>query len=325
MLRRSTIACLGIVLAGTTDAAATTQAGYGVGRAATAAEVEAWNIDVRPDGHGLPPGRGSVADGQGIYDAKCAVCHGTFGESAQYIQLAGGVGTLKSSAPVRTVGSLLAHATTLYDYIYRAMPFNNSKSLTPNETYSLTAYVLNLNDILPADAVLDQNSLPAVKMPNRNGYTLFPGLMTPKGSSDVHNTACMKNCETTVAISSELPPRFVADVYGNLSDDFRGLATMNHVRPAPPAPPPDHSAVKLAEQSGCLGCHAVDHRVVGPAFRDVASKYKSSPGAATFLASKVKSGGKGTWGDIPMPPNSGVTDTSIKTLVQWVLAGATSP
>jgi len=324
MFRFSVILLLGFTVTASAVAAAPAPSSYGIGRAVTQAEVDAWNIDVRPDGQGLPRGHGSVSEGQMIYDAKCALCHGTFGESAQYIQLAGGVGTLQTSAPVRTVGSLLAHATTLYDYIYRAMPFNDSKSLTPNETYALTAYVLNLNDILPADAVLDQNTLPALKMPNRNGFTSQRGLMTPKGAPDVHNTACMSKCEATVAIASRLPTGFVEGVYGDLSDNFRGLALMNHVRPTPPPAAPDKSLAKLAEHSGCLGCHAIDHRVVGPAFKDVAAKYGNSPEAATFLASKVKSGGTGNWGNIPMPPNTGVSDANIRTLVQWVLSGATN-
>src|SRR6188768_4188160 len=149
---------------------------YGFGRPATAQEIAGWDIDVRPDGTGLPPGRGSVAEGQAIYDAKCASCHGTFGESTDYLPLAGGVGSLGSDQPMRTTGSKLNFATTLFDYIRRAMPFNAPKSLTDDEVYALTAYVLNLNDVLPADAVLDRERLVAVKMPNRDGFTTAHGL-----------------------------------------------------------------------------------------------------------------------------------------------------
>ena len=126
---------------------------------------------MRPDGAGLPGGRGSVADGQAIYDAKCASCHGTFGESTDYMAIAGGVGTLQSDQPMRTTGSKLNYATTLFDYIRRAMPFNAPKSLTGDEVYALTAYVLNLNDILPADAVLDRARSSPLQMPNRDGFT----------------------------------------------------------------------------------------------------------------------------------------------------------
>ena len=148
---------------------------FGLGKPATREEIAGWDIDVRPDGQGLPQGRGTVAQGQEIYDAKCANCHGTFGESNSYIPIAGGVGTLGTEQPIRTTGSKLNHATTLFDYIRRAMPFNNPQTLTADEVYALTAYVLNLNDIVPADAALDQDSLPKLKMPNRDGFTTAHG------------------------------------------------------------------------------------------------------------------------------------------------------
>ena len=116
---------------------------------------------------------------------------GTFGESNSYLQLAGGVGSLASDSPIRTTGSKLNYATTLFDYIRRAMPFNAPQSLGIDEVYALTAYVLNLNDILGADAVLDQDSLPKVKLPNRDGFTTAHGLMRRDGKPDTANVACM--------------------------------------------------------------------------------------------------------------------------------------
>lgn len=299
-------------------------ADYGLGRPATPAEVAAWDIDVRPDGQGLPKGRGSVDEGQAVFDAKCAVCHGTFGESGDYIQLAGGVGSLRGSAPVRTVGSLLANATTLFDYIYRAMPFPDSKSLSWDETYAVTAYVLYLNEILPADAVLDQQSLPKVKMPNAEGYTTQHGFGTIKGRPDVHNTACMKNCATEVKLASELPANFVANVYGDLSNNFRGLATMNHGVPAaePAAAAAPLPAAKLAEKNACLTCHATDRRMIGPGYNEVAVKYRGDASAPARLAGKIRSGGSGVWGTIPMPPQGQLSDDELKSLVDWILAMA---
>src|SRR6476619_6207196 len=164
---------------------------YGFGGPASAAEIAGWDLDVRPDGTGLPEGHGSVADGQKIYDAKCASCHGTFGESTDYMAIAGGVGTLTADPPTRTTGSKLNYATTLFDYIRRAMPFNAPKSLSNDEVYALTAYVLNLNDILPADVVLDRKALVAVRMPNRDGFTTKHGLLRADGTPDTHATACM--------------------------------------------------------------------------------------------------------------------------------------
>jgi len=167
---------------------------YGFGKHATRAEIAGWDIDVRPDGTGLPEGRGSVAEGQAIYDRKCASCHGTFGEANSHMVIAGGVGSLGTDSPVRTTGSKLNFATTLWDYINRAMPFEAPQSLAPDEVYSLTAYVLNLNDILPADAVLDRLTLPQVKMPNRDGFTLRHGFMRRTGKPDTRNATCMKDC-----------------------------------------------------------------------------------------------------------------------------------
>jgi len=202
-----------IACAPITSASAAQQ--YGFGQAATPAEIAGWDIDVRPDGMGLPAGRGSVADGQAIYDLKCASCHGTFGESNSYVTIAGGVGTLASDQPVRTTGSKLNYATTLWDYINRAMPFDAPKTLPANDVYALTAYVLNLSDILPADAVLDQHSLPLVRMPNRDGMTTAHGFMRRDGKPDTRNVACMKNCAAEVRLSSEMPhaldPRGNAD------------------------------------------------------------------------------------------------------------------
>jgi S-disulfanyl-L-cysteine oxidoreductase SoxD len=187
--------------------AATAAQEYGFGQPVTPAQIAGWDIDVRPDGKGLPGGRGTVADGQAVYDGKCASCHGTFGESNSYMMIAGGVGSLGSDQPVRSTGSKLNYATTLWDYINRAMPFAAPKTLTVDEVYALTAYVLNLNDILPADAVLDQHSLPLVVMPNRDGFTTAHGFMRRDGKPDTRNLPCMKNCAAEVRLSSEIPDR----------------------------------------------------------------------------------------------------------------------
>jgi S-disulfanyl-L-cysteine oxidoreductase SoxD len=178
---------------------------FGFGKPATPAEIAGWDIDVRPDGKGLPAGRGTVAQGQSIYDEKCASCHGTFGESTDYMPIAGGVGTLSTDQPTRTTGSKLNHATTLWDYINRAMPFGNTKTLSANEVYALTAYVLHLNDILPADAVLDRETILKAKMPNRDGFTSDHGLASKSGKPDTRNVACMRDCVRDVRLSSQMP------------------------------------------------------------------------------------------------------------------------
>ncbi|HET7033024.1 MAG TPA: cytochrome c, partial [Casimicrobiaceae bacterium] len=208
---------MAFALAVSTSVAQSPVAGkFGLGKPATPEEIAGWDIDVKPDGMGLPRGHGSVAEGQAIYDAKCASCHGTFGESNSYLQIAGGVGTLASDSPIRTTGSKLNYATTLFDYIRRAMPFNAPQSLTADEVYALTAYVLNLNDILSADAVVDQDSLPKLKLPNRDGFTTAHGFMRRDGKPDTSDVACMKNCAGEVRLSSEIPA-YALDQHGNLA------------------------------------------------------------------------------------------------------------
>lgn len=297
---------------------------YGIGRPATPGEITAWDTDVRPDGLGLPKGKGTAAEGEPLYEAQCASCHGSFGESNDYIAIAGGVGSLKTNAPLRTVGSKLDYATTLWDYINRAMPFPTPKSLTADQTYAITAYVLHLSEIVPLDAVLDQDTLPKVKMPNRDGFTLSHGMSTRLGKPDVKNTACMKDCEKVVKITSELPAGFTAQMYGDLSQDFRGLANMRKVSAASdkPAAPVAASPAKLSAQYACSACHGVANKVVGPGLREVAAKYKGQADAEAKLLAKLAAGGAGTWGSVPMPPQAHVPEADRKTLIEWILAGA---
>jgi cytochrome c len=147
---------------------------YGLGRPATKEEIHAWNIDIAPSGEGLPPGRGTVEQGAGVFAAKCAACHGPTGTEGPKDRLVGGQGTLATPKPIRTIGSYWPYGTTLYDYIHRAMPFNAPQSLTADETYAVIAWLLYKNNIVPEDAVIDAESLPHVKMPNRDGFIPDP-------------------------------------------------------------------------------------------------------------------------------------------------------
>jgi len=144
------------------------------GQSISPADIAAWDISIGPDGAGLPPGRGSAAQGEAIYAANCQACHGEKGMGKPNDVLAGGIGSLAAGGSVKTVGSYWPYATTLFDYVRRAMPFHQSKSLTPDEVYAVSAYVLNLNGIVGTEDVLDAQSLPKVKMPNRDGFTPFP-------------------------------------------------------------------------------------------------------------------------------------------------------
>jgi mono/diheme cytochrome c family protein len=149
-------------------------AGYGLGRQATEKEIQDWNIEVSPDGQGLPAGQGTVKQGAQVYAMKCAGCHGPSGKEGPNDRLVGGQGSLRTSQPLKTIGSYWPYATTLYDYLRRAMPFSAPQSLTPDEIYALVAWLLHQNGIVAADAVLDARSLPIIEMPNRNGFILDP-------------------------------------------------------------------------------------------------------------------------------------------------------
>ena len=311
-------------------AAAAPQQPFGFGKPATTQEIAGWDIDVRPDGAGLPKGSGSVAQGQDLYDAKCASCHGTFGESTDYLPLAGGVGSLATPQPVRTTGSKLNHATTLFDYIRRAMPFTAPQTLKTDEVYALTAYVLNLNDIVPADATIDQDSLPKLSMPNRDGFTTDHGLARRDGKPDTHNVACMTNCATQVRLSSEMPD-YARDSHGNLAEQTRGLGAVEGIKLGPPparvaavsvATAKESTATLLAQRAGCMVCHGVDNRIVGPGFREVSAKYAGDAGTEGRLLAKVRTGGAGVWGQVAMLPQPQIRDADAKAIIQWILGGA---
>jgi cytochrome c len=141
-----------------------------LGVAVSADEVARWDISIPPSGAGLPAGSGSVKQGEAVYAAKCLSCHGEKGTGKPADPLVGGIGTLATPKPVRTVGSYWPYATTLFDYVRRAMPITNPLSLSDDEVYAVSAYVLNLNGIVPADAVMNAQTLPQVKMPNRDGF-----------------------------------------------------------------------------------------------------------------------------------------------------------
>jgi mono/diheme cytochrome c family protein len=169
-------------------------AGLGLGREAKPEEIAGWAISVQPDGQGLPDGRGTVLEGEDIYVAQCAVCHGDFGESAgRWPMLAGGNGTLASHDPVKTVGSYWPYASTLIDYIYRSMPYGNAQSLTPDELYAVSAYILYLNDvILDEDFELNRENFTSIRLPNETEF--YPDDRETAEEHFWKREACMENC-----------------------------------------------------------------------------------------------------------------------------------
>jgi cytochrome c len=219
---------------------------------------------------------------------------------------------------MRTTGSKLNYATTLFDYIRRAMPFNAPKSLTPDEVYALTAYVLNLNDILPAGAVLDHRSLVAVRMPNRDGFTTQHGFMRADGQPDTHAKACMTNCAAEVQLLSQIP-EYARDSHGDLTQQTsrtHGDAPTGGADASAAATAP--VAAELAASAGCLACHGIAKGVVGPGFGDVARRYRNEPGAAAKLLHKVQAGGAGNWGSVAMPPQL-APERDIRAIIDWIL------
>src|ERR1700730_15142688 len=145
-----------------------------LGRAATPEKIAAWDISIAPDGAGLPPGSGTPGQGEAVYAAKCLACHGEKGAGKPNDQLAGRQGTLAGEKPaVKTVGSFWPYTTTVFDYVRRAMPHNESKSLSNDEVYAVVAYILNLNGVIAETATMNAETLPQVRMPNRDGFLTF--------------------------------------------------------------------------------------------------------------------------------------------------------
>lgn len=189
--------CCGILLAAMPVAGSAEQAGYyGYGESPTDEQIAAWDIDIRPDGKGLPEGSGTVDEGMAVYETHCASCHGAFGEGmGRYPKLAGGDGSLAEDRPEKTVGSYWPYASTLWDYIHRAMPFFAPQSMSDDQVYALTAYVLNLNYIVDGDFVANKETLPKVEMPNRDGF------IWDDPRPVVNNERCMEDCKDEVAVS----------------------------------------------------------------------------------------------------------------------------
>jgi cytochrome c len=141
------------------------------GRIAMPEEIGSWDITVEPNGAGLPQGRGTAKQGEAVYAAKCQVCHGEKGVGGSALQLAGVRGTIGAkTATVRTIGTFWPYATTIFDYVFTAMPFMETKSLTHDETYAVSAYLLYLNEIIGENDVINADTLPKVKMPNRDSF-----------------------------------------------------------------------------------------------------------------------------------------------------------
>lgn len=377
--RDSLRALLALTLCGLAGGALA-QANYpGLGRTATPQEVRAWDIDVRPDFKGLPKGAGSVSQGQELWEAQCASCHGVFGESNQVFNpLVGGTNAedvnrgrvarlTDTGFPGRTTLMKVPTVSTLWDYIHRAMPWNAPKTLKTDEVYALVAFMLNLGDVVPADFVLTDANITEVqkRMPNRDGMTTDHGLWPGRGLGnggvpDVKAVACMKDCVVEPKVTSLLPD-FARNNHGNLAEQQRGIGPQrgaDTTQPAgvmpsarvvassavsAPVAKPDVTAtpqalgaksaapataaksgaqvLALAQKYTCTACHGTDNKIVGPSFKDIATKHAKRADAKTYLAGKIRTGGQGVWGPIPMPTQT-LPEADLQVIAAWLASGA---
>lgn len=298
---------------------------YGFGKPITEAQIAPWNIDVNGlTGAGLPPGQGTVAQGTKVWEAKCASCHGTFGEGAdKYPVVVGGKGTLTQDRPEKTVGSYWPYAPTLFDYIKRAMPFPAPQSLTNDEVYAVTAYILNLDDIVPTSAVMDAKSLAAVKMPNRDGFI--------KAQWDTKNVVCMVNCAPTpVKITSDLVSLHVTPdekEVGNVGSTVDlGDVDAANAKPAVAAGnSPSAARVKFTQiapivAQRCTVCHASKPTHSGFSSAPVGIKF-DTPAEIKSQAGQIKSQSV-TSHRMPLGNVTHMTDSERALLGQWIAEGA---
>ena len=188
----------GLMLVLTSVPALPAERPFNLGKIATAEEVAGWDIDVRPDGLGAPVGTGNAIDGEEVYADLCAACHGDFGEGIdRWPELVGGEGSLNTHDPLKTTGSYWPYASTLYDYIYRAMPFGEAQSLSHDEAYQIVAFLLYMNDIVEDDFDLNHANIGTIKMPNRDGFFM----PDPRPDAQPLNAEpCMTNCNVATNI-----------------------------------------------------------------------------------------------------------------------------
>ena len=353
----------------------------GIGKTATVNEVKAWDIDVRPDFKGLPKGQGSVSQGEKVWEAQCASCHGSFGESNEVFTPLAGYTTAKdvisgkvaslqegSGAPTRTTMMKVSQLSTLWDYINRAMPWTAPKSLKPDEVYAVTAYLLNLGNVVPADYTLSDKNMAETqnRLPNRLGNTtahaMWPNQQGTKqlgatAKPDVQGSTCVTNCATHPAVAS-LIPDYARNAHGNLAEQSRSVGGLRGAdtlksgaasgpnltdktlsKPVSTAQAATDSVASLGEPGStntsmtsasvmpvlqkyaCVACHAMDSKLVGPSFKDVATKQGARADAQAYLSGKIKAGSSGVYGQIPMPAQS-ISEGDAAQVARWLVQGA---
>ena len=245
-----------------------------LGKAATAAQIKAWDIDVRPDGLGAPEGSGTADKGEKIYIARCAACHGDFGEGGgRYPVLVGGHDTLKDDRPEKTIGSYWPYASTLFDYIKRAMPFGEAQTLTDDETYAITAFLLSMNDVIDSDFVLDASTIGKIEMPNAKNF-----FDDPRPDSQTVKVAelCMKDCKPGIKVLGRAKIIDVTPDKGGAKAQAKAASATQEAAPtqtASAAPAGDPDAGKKVFKK-CASCHVIDSdkNKLGPSLKGIVGR-----------------------------------------------------
>jgi cytochrome c551/c552 len=255
--------------------------------------------------------------------------------------------------PHRTTLMKVSKLSSMWDYIHRAMPWNAPKSLTPDEVYGVLAYILNLGEIVPADFTLSDKNIAEVqnRLPNRNGKVFFKDMWEVRGKGDVRNPLCMKDCPVEGRIESSLPDD-ARNANGNIAEQVRAFGPARGTNTAAPprtqkvgvvvpamavaaaptaatgaaATPPSSSGptpgLGLARANSCTACHGVANKIVGPGFQEIAKKYAGRADIADYLTGKIRKGGQGVWGPIPMPEQAQLKEADAKALAEWIAGGA---
>lgn len=258
----------------------------GLGRDALPEEIAAWNLDVAPDGTGLPPGSGTAADGEMIFSENCAACHGEFAEGVgNWPKLAGGDDTLDHDDPLKTVGSYWPYATTVFDYARRSMPFGNAHSLSDDDYYAITAYILYSNYIIEEDFVVDQDSLPKIEMPNKGGFIVDDRETTeyPKFSGE----PCMENCKESVEITRRAVNLDVTPGGGDDADDGAPVEGAATDKPQPAEPVGDAGPAEAAAPAQAEPAANEPQADDGPA--------EAAPAAAAAVDPELAAAGEGVF------------------------------
>lgn len=301
----------GLIAAAQADEGAAGQR-FGLGRAALPEEVAAWDLDVRPDGTGLPAGSGNAQSGEPIYENNCASCHGSFAEGVgNWPTLAGGQGTLADEDPVKTVGSYWPYASTVWDYVHRSMPFGAAQTLSVDETYAIVAYILYSNDLIDDEYELNQDSLAALAMPNADGFIVDDRAETEY--SQWRTEPCMENCKDSVEVTMRAT---VLDVTPDEADE--APAEMDESQAVATAQPEEEAAAAPAEEAApeaaaaaidpdlaaqgekvfrkCKACHKVDGgKATGPHLDGVFGR--EIGGVDGFKYSGAMAGMGGVWNE----------------------------